>query len=61
MYVVPYLMGPPGSPLSKVGLELMDSTYVMLSMRIMTRMGNVAWEHLGESGDLPVACIAPRI
>lgn len=51
MYVVPYLMGPPGSPLSKVGVELTDSIYVVLSMRIMTRMGNVAWEHLGESDD----------
>jgi phosphoenolpyruvate carboxykinase (GTP) len=51
MYVVPYLMGPPGSPLSKVGVELTDSLYVVLSMRIMTRMGDSAWEHLGSSGD----------
>lgn len=51
MYVVPYLMGPPCSPLSKVGVELTDSIYVVLSMRIMTRMGNVAWEQLGESDD----------
>ena len=49
MYVVPYLMGPPGSPLSKVGVELTDSIYVVLSMRIMTRMGDVAWKQLGES------------
>ncbi len=48
MYVVPYLMGPLGSPLSKVGIELTDSIYVALSMRIMTRMGNVAYVHLGE-------------
>ena len=51
LYVIPYLMGPPGSPLAKVGIELTDSIYVALSMRIMTRMGNVAYQHLGESGD----------
>lgn len=51
LFVIPYLMGPPGSPLSKVGIELTDSIYVVLSMRIMTRMGNVAWEHLGDSDE----------
>jgi phosphoenolpyruvate carboxykinase (GTP) len=51
MYVVPYLMGPPGSPLTKVGIELTDSIYVVLSMRIMTRMGLVAYKQLGESED----------
>jgi phosphoenolpyruvate carboxykinase (GTP) len=51
MYVVPYLMGPPGSPLAKVGIELTDSIYVALSMRIMTRMGSVAWRHLGDGED----------
>ena len=51
MYVVPYLMGPPGSPLAKVGIELTDSIYVVLSMRIMTRMGEVAWRHLGHGSD----------
>ncbi|HKI68149.1 MAG TPA: phosphoenolpyruvate carboxykinase domain-containing protein, partial [Verrucomicrobiae bacterium] len=48
MYVVPYLMGPPGSPLAKVGIELTDSIYVVLSMRIMTRMGLLAYKQLGE-------------
>ncbi len=51
MYVVPYLMGPLGSPLAKVGVELTDSLYVVLSMRIMTRMGSLAWEQLGSSSD----------
>ncbi len=50
MYVVPYLMGPTGSPHSKVGIELTDSIYVALNMRIMTRMGNVALEALGSEG-----------
>jgi phosphoenolpyruvate carboxykinase (GTP) len=47
LYVVPYLMGPLGSPLTKVGIELTDSIYVVLSMRIMARMGQVAYEQLG--------------
>src|SRR6266404_6205680 len=51
MYVVPYVMGPPGSPLTKVGIELTDSIYVALSMRIMTRMGNIAYQQLGDSDD----------
>jgi phosphoenolpyruvate carboxykinase (GTP) len=50
MYVVPYLMGLPGSPLAKVGVELTDSIYVVLSMRIMTRMGQIAWDQLGAGG-----------
>ena len=51
MYVVPYIMGPVGSPYAKVGIELTDSIYVALNMRIMTRMGNVALEMLGDSND----------
>src|SRR4051812_23247915 len=51
MYVVPYVMGPPGSPHSKVGIELTDSVYVVLNMRIMTRMGRVALDMLGDSND----------
>ena len=50
LYVVPFLMGIPGSPLAKVGVEITDSLYVVLSMRIMTRMGQVAWNQLGASG-----------
>jgi phosphoenolpyruvate carboxykinase (GTP) len=48
MFVVPYIMGPPESPLAKVGFEITDSIYVVLSMRIMTRMGEVAVKRLGE-------------
>ena len=51
MYVVPFLMGPPGSRFSKVGIEITDSKYVVLNMRIMTRVGKVALEHLGKSDD----------
>ncbi len=48
MFVIPYIMGPPDSPLTKVGFEITDSIYVVLSMRIMTRMGGVAIKRLGE-------------
>ncbi len=48
MFVVPYIMGPPDSPLAKVGIEVTDSIYVVLSMRIMTRMGAVALQRLGD-------------
>jgi phosphoenolpyruvate carboxykinase (GTP) len=51
MYVIPYLMGPRGSSLTKVGVELTDSIYVVLSMRVMTRMGEQTWQQLGDSDD----------
>ena len=51
MFVIPYIMGPPDSPLTKVGFEITDSIYVVLSMRIMTRMGEVAVKRLGNDPD----------
>jgi phosphoenolpyruvate carboxykinase (GTP) len=51
MYVVPYIMGPVSSPISRVGVEATDSPYVVASMRIMSRMGKVAMDRLGSSSD----------
>ena len=51
MYVIPYCMGPIGSELSKVGVELTDSIYVVLNMDIMTRMGVDAFKHLGDESN----------
>ena len=51
MYVVPYIMGPVDSPISKVGVEVTDSPYVVANMRIMARIGKVATDRLGNSSD----------
>ena len=51
LYVIPFLMGARGSSFSKVGIQVTDSVYVVLNMRIMTRMGQIALDHLGDSDD----------
>lgn len=55
MYVLPFSMGPVGSPLSRIGVQLTDSAYVVASMRIMTRLGTPVLQALGD-GDF-VKCL----